>query len=153
MAELQYGSSASASHGDRSWDSVREAICQRWPQINRDELKSCDESAKALAEFVSLRVQDDVDEVRTLIGRHAPESDTTFAYLAESASDQARRASKAVSQAYQRAESQVQQYPTESTAVAFITGVILGGVAATLYFTSRPQPSLWQNVQDGFRRS
>ncbi len=54
------------------WQKVREAISERWPEINRDELAECDDSLFDLERFVINRLDANADEVAAIVRQFAP---------------------------------------------------------------------------------
>ncbi|NND98471.1 MAG: hypothetical protein HKN47_14215 [Pirellulaceae bacterium] len=133
-----------------NWDHVRQAIADKWPHINQAELQSVESNPQALADFVSPRVDASRDEVESLIAQHHDQ--WTLENAKQIASEQYERTTEAIGQAYRRAEQTVRERPAEASAVAFISGIIVGALATSLLMTSRPQPTMWDNVRNSYRR-
>ncbi len=141
--------SKSEASGDAKWASVRDAITERWPHINRDELAECKDDADELVEFVKERVGDSAEEVQSVVSEFAPHASMSdrVSQATHAASDQAHKAGEAAQFAYMRADECIAERPTESVLVSFVAGVAVGAVVTALLMRSAPQPSTWDRVK------
>lgn len=118
------------------WSRVREAITERWPQINRDELADCADNMAELKQFVKHRVDSSDDEVDEYLNEYAPPRSYT------------ERAGVAVRSAYRAADECIAERPTESVVTSFIAGVLVGvTVTALLMNRSRSHLTGWDRIK------
>lgn len=131
---------------DVKWAGVRDAISERWPQLNRDELSECPNDACELVEFVKNRVGASADEIESLVQKFAPHGSLTDR-VTHAASDQVHRAREAAQYAYRRADECIAERPTESVLTSFVAGVVVGGVVTALMMRCRAEPSNWDRIK------
>ncbi|TWU10107.1 hypothetical protein [Allorhodopirellula heiligendammensis] len=129
-----------------AWASVRDAITERWPHINRDELAECKNETCRLVDFVKERVSEGHDEIESVVSEFAPQ-ESIVDKVAHSASDQVQRASEAAQFAYMRADECISERPTESVLTGFFAGVVVGVTVTALLMRSKPAPSAWDRVK------
>lgn len=132
--------------GDSQWAFVREAITERWPQINRDELAECKDDACELIDFVKERVGESVDEVESVVNEFAP-NNSLVDRVSSAASEHIQQASESAQFAYMRADECIAERPTQSVLTSFVTGIALGVAVTALFMRSRPEPSTWDRVK------
>ncbi|TWT65113.1 hypothetical protein [Allorhodopirellula solitaria] len=137
---------ATEEKSSADWEYVREAIAERWPQINRDELAECKNDSGDLIEFVKQRVGASSDEVESVVSEFAP-SETVVDRVSQAASDQLHRASESAQYAYMRADECIAERPTESVVASFVAGIVVGAAVTALVMSSRPEPSTWDRVR------
>lgn len=133
-------------HDDAKWASVRDAISERWPQVNRDELAECRNDARELVDYVKTRVGAGADEIESLVQKLAPHGAFTDR-VTHAASDQVHRAREATQAAYRRADECIAERPTESVLTSFVAGVVVGGVVTALMMRCRAEPSTWDRLK------
>ncbi len=129
------------------WMRVREAITQRWPSINRDELADCPNETCKLTDFVKQNVDANDDEVESVINEFAPHESLTER-VAHAASDTLHQAGESAQFAYMRADECIAKRPTESVLTSFVAGIALGATVTALWMRSKPQPTVWDRVKD-----
>ncbi|TWT91889.1 hypothetical protein [Neorhodopirellula pilleata] len=129
------------------WMQVREAITQRWPHLNRDELVDCPNDEKQLVEFISQRVDASDDEINSVVNEFAPH-ETMVDRVSQVAGDQWSHASESAQLAYMRADECIASRPTESVLASFVAGILVGAAVTALYMQSTPEPSLWDRMKD-----
>ncbi len=130
---------------DATWASVRDAITERWPQVNRDELAECKNDACDLVEFVKNRVGASSDEVESVVREFTPQGSIADR-VTHAASDQVHRASEAAQYAYRRADECIAERPTESVLTSFVAGAVIGAAVTAMLMRSRREPSTWDRV-------
>lgn len=137
----------SNTNEDAMWASVRDAITERWPQVNRDELAECKNNACELVGFVKERVGASSDEVESVVREFAPHGSLADR-VTHAASDQVHRASEVAQSAYRRADECIAERPTESVLTSFVAGVVIGAAVTALLMRSKPEPSTWDRVKN-----
>jgi len=128
------------------WVSVREAITERWPQIDRDELAECPDDCNQLINFVKHRVEASDEEVVSVI-QDLAHQDSLVDQVTHAASDGLHQASEAAQFAYMRADECIAKRPTQSVLASFVAGIALGATVTALWLRSRQQPSTWDRVK------
>lgn len=132
--------------GDNDWSVVREAITERWPHINRDELAECKDDACELVDFVKERVGDSVENIQSLVSEFAPEGSLADR-MSNVASEHLQNASESAQFAYMRADECIAERPTQSVLTSFVTGIVVGVAVTALCMRSRREPSTWDRVK------
>lgn len=129
-----------------AWQRVREAISERWPNVNRDELAECENDAGQLVQFVKQRVQASNDEIEAVVHEFMPQESITER-VTQVASERLQDAAESAQFAYMRADEYLAKRPTESVLTGFLAGIALGATVTALLMSSRPQPSAWDRVK------
>ena len=148
----------SGSHDEAaSWEPVYSAIIRRWPHIQQQELRSCQCSVDSLTDLIASRTQASRDDIEATVREFAPSSSGIQA-LGESAAHIAQNVKRKVSETahslnesahslYERAEDGMSECPMRTASTAFVTGLVTGILLTTLYFQSRPEPTMWDNLR------
>ena len=129
------------------WMQVREAITQRWPDLNRDELADCPNDEQQLIDFVKQRSDASDEEVKSVVGEFAPH-ESIVDRVTHVAGDQWAHASESAQLAYMRADECIARRPTESVLTSFVAGIVIGATVTALYMQSTPEPTFWGRVKD-----
>lgn len=129
------------------WMQVREAITQRWPHINRDELADCPNDEAKLTDFVQHRVEASDEEVRSVVGEFAPH-ESMVDRAGHVAGEQWSQAGEAAQLAYMRADECIAARPTESVLASFVAGIVIGATVTALFMQSTPEPTLWDRAKE-----
>ena len=129
------------------WMQTREAITQRWPHINRDELADCPNEEKQLTDFVKHRVEASDEEVESVISEFAPH-ESMVDRAGQVAGDQLHQASESARFAYMRADECIARRPTESVLTSFVAGIVIGATVTALLMQSKPEPTFWDRMKD-----
>lgn len=131
---------------EHDWSIVRDAITERWPQINRDELAECKDDACELVSFVKDRVGAKAADVESLVKEFAPQSSIADR-VTHAASEHLHQASESAQFAYMRADERIAERPTESVLAGFVAGIVVGVTVTALLMRSRQEPSTWERVK------
>lgn len=135
------------------WQKVREAIAERWPTINRDELAECENCVEDLQKFVKDRVGAKAEEIQSVIREFAPSESvvdrvsSAAERVSHAATDGLHQASESAQFAYMRADECIAKRPTESVLTSFVAGLVIGAGVTALYMRSAPPPSVWDRVR------
>lgn len=133
--------------GQEDWSIVRDAITERWPQINRDELAECKDDACELVSFVKDRVGAKAADIESIVKEFAPQSSVANR-VAHAASEHLHQASESAQFAYMRADERISERPTESVLAGFLTGIVVGVTVTALLMRGRHEPSTWDRVKN-----
>lgn len=133
---------------DANWVRVREAITQRWPDINHDELADCPNDACGLTDFVRRRVEAGEEEVDAVVREFAPHESTTK-QATQAAADTLHQASETAQSVYMRADDCIARRPTASVLTSFVAGIMLGATMTALWMRSKSKPTVCDRVKDG----
>lgn len=128
------------------WSMVRDAITERWPQINRDELSECRDDACELVSFVKDRVGANEAEVESVVKEFAPQNSIADR-VTHAASEHLHQASESAQFAYMRADERIAERPTESVLAGFLAGIVVGVSVTALLMRSRQEPTTWDRVK------
>lgn len=129
------------------WQRTRQAIQERWPDIDQQELKRCANDYCQMMDFVKQRVDASEDEIESIVTQFAPQS-TWTQRISEAAKDTLHQASESAQFTYMRADDYLARRPTASVLTAFLTGAVLGSVIAMITMRPERKPSLWNRVRD-----
>ncbi len=128
------------------WSRVREAVTERWPHIDRDELSECTNDIGQLVEFVQHRVEASSEEVDSVVREFAPE-ESVADRVKDVVQDGIHDAAESAQFAYMRADECIARRPTESVLTSFVVGIVLGVTVTALWMQSSPEPSVWDQVK------
>jgi ElaB/YqjD/DUF883 family membrane-anchored ribosome-binding protein len=128
------------------WARAREAILERWPQINHDDLAACSNDTRKLTNLVKHRVNASDDEVESVFHEFGPQ-DSILVRMSHAASDSLDHVSESAQFAHMRADEYIAKRPTESVLTSFVAGIALGTIVTVLWFRSQPEPSTWARVK------
>lgn len=128
------------------WQRVRDAISERWPELDRGELARCENCVDELTSFVKQRVGAEAQEVAAVVSEFAPQ-ESIVERVSHVASDSLQHASESAQFAYMRADECIAKRPTESVLTSFAAGIILGAAVTALWMRSTTPPSTWDRVR------
>ncbi len=156
MSKTQHGNVASTpeagEHSQAQWSKVYEAIAERWPQIDQGDLKQCDQSASAITDFVSQRVDAGRNEVEAAVAKFAPDDGGLLEPVTEKLRDLSDGVTQSIHSAIERAHYQIDEAPVKMSLGALATGFALGVLATAAYVRAHHQSSSWERMRDRFGR-
>ncbi|TWU51250.1 hypothetical protein [Rubripirellula reticaptiva] len=129
-----------------AWNRVREAVTERWPNINRDELHDCPDDKCTITDFVKQQVDASDEEIESVVGEFTPH-ESIASRVAHTASDTLHQAGESAQFAYMRADECIAKRPTESVITSFVAGMVLGATVTALWFSTRPQTNAWDQIK------
>jgi ElaB/YqjD/DUF883 family membrane-anchored ribosome-binding protein len=128
------------------WNSIRQAIRQRWAQITEEDLRAIDGDSRKLVALVNQKTDMPLHEIEAAIDEIAQQSGGLLSRVLSSASDFAADASRRVAEpaqeAWRQARTVVAERPMASLGGAFGAGLVVGLCCGLLLF-ERPQPPRW----------
>lgn len=131
---------------DGEWTRVRSAVCNRWPQISKEDLSKCPNDAAWIIEFVKGRVDSSEDEIESVVREFSPE-ESLADRISHSAEDSVRKAGESARFAVMRADECIADRPTQSVLASFVAGALVGVTVTALWFRHHREPSRWEHFK------
>jgi ElaB/YqjD/DUF883 family membrane-anchored ribosome-binding protein len=135
---------------EEQWQSVRERIAQRWPQLTKEELTSIDGDSRKLIALIQQRTGDTLSHIEEEIDRVAEQSYGLLQRVSRSARQATEESARYLQEGYTWARdgvsSSVQQAPATSVGIAFAAGTLLGtliGMSLMRSLTPPPKHYGW----------